>query len=157
MIPQVFKPDFVFSDHRGTIRSYDNTELCLQFPKTNVTTSKKGVIRGFHVSDSLFKAFRVEYGHIFLAVVSCLDDDLFGSLWTYELTAENGLRVLVPPGYGVAHLVLSDPVAVVAYDWSDFFDGKAQRSYAWDAFGRDLWPIENPIVSERDRLGRFVD
>lgn len=155
MIPEVYKPDFVHVDERGDIISFDDTEPGINFVKTNLTTSRRDVIRGFHCS-KFAKMFSCVYGTVFLVAVYCRHDDLFGSLWTYELSDKNHLRVLVPADYGVGTLTLSD-MSIVEYRWEQPYDGKAQRSFRWDAFGRDIWPVENPIVSERDRLGRFVD
>lgn len=154
MIPELLKPDFTYEDFRGTIISHDDSVFREPFVKTNITMSRKNVIRGFHVSPYLSKLFTCVYGTIYIIVVSCRDDEMFGSMWKWTLSDRSGHRVLVPPGYGVAHLVMTD-IAVVQYSWTGAYDGPAQKSYAWDAFG-DIWPIKDPIVSERDRLGKFI-
>jgi dTDP-4-dehydrorhamnose 3,5-epimerase len=60
----------------------------------------------------------------------------------------------VPPGFGNGHLVLSNK-AVFFYKWSyegEYPDVKDQFSLNWkDPRINIFWPIDNPILSERDK------
>ena len=81
--------------------------------------------------------------------------DTFGKWEAFEIDNYNLKMILIPPGFGLAHLVRSQ-IAVFYYHWSHEFDGDKQGSYRWDSFGIE-WPIsEPPILSERDRNATFI-
>jgi dTDP-4-dehydrorhamnose 3,5-epimerase len=125
----------------------------LGFEKVNVSISKHNVLRGIHVSDNLFKAATCLYGQIYLVAVDCREGGrTFGEWEDFYLDAATPKIVVVPPGFGLAHLVLT-PQAVFHYAWSDSFDGDKQRSFRFDDKRFDInWP-GNPskfILSERD-------
>ena len=62
----------------------------------------------------------------------------------------NKLQVLVPPGFGNAHLVMSH-TAVFHYKWSEYYNRAAQFTIKWnDPEYEFWWPIKHPILSERD-------
>ena len=44
-----------------------------------------------------------------------------------------------------------------SYKQSEYYDPKRQATYRWDdpAF-KIRWPVRNPILSKRDRLGHYV-
>ena len=72
----------------------------------------------------------------------------------FVLSAENRKQVLVPPGCGNGHFVLSDDCTFhykMAYD-GDYVDIDDQFVIKWDdemwAFE---WPHNNPILFGRDR------
>lgn len=75
------------------------------------------------------------------------------------LTSKNKLSVLVPPGLGNGHLVLSDE-AVFYYKWA--YEGKYpdiedQFSLKWnDPKLKIEWGIKNPILSTRDQTSKLL-
>ena len=181
-----------FKDHRGQIVSLSETELVfggrkIAWHHDMVSVSKQNVLRGIHVSLNLWKLVTCVYGRIFLVVVDCRVhlgtdpvfyipfekyDELptpklnpgFGKWQSWTIGDADPIMVLVPPGFGLAHLVLSKQ-AVFYYKWSSPYDGPEQESYRYDdpRFGIK-WPIlhelncttrENiivqPILSERDK------
>ena len=75
------------------------------------------------------------------------------------LTSKNKLSVLVPPGFGNGHLVLSDE-AVFYYKWAyegEYPDVKDQFSLRWnDPKLKIEWGIENPILSTRDQNSKLL-
>jgi dTDP-4-dehydrorhamnose 3,5-epimerase len=73
-----------------------------------------------------------------------------GKWQSFVLSDKNRQQVLVPPGYGNAHLVLSD-TAIFHYKQSTYYEPSKQFTYRWDEprFGI-WWPIKNPVLSQRD-------
>jgi len=64
--------------------------------------------------------------------------------------------VLIPPWHGNGHLVLSD-LAIFHYKQSSYYDPKRQFTYVWNDPRLGIkWPIKDPILSERDKLGHYV-
>ena len=70
------------------------------------------------------------------------------------LSETNKKQILVPPGFGNGHLVLSES-AIFFYKWSykgEYPDVKDQFSLKWNDPKIGIhWPIDNPILSNRDK------
>ncbi len=62
--------------------------------------------------------------------------------------------VLLPPGVGNSFCVLSD-YTIFMYKWAyigEYYDVDKQFTIKWDDPKLNInWPIENPILSERDK------
>jgi len=153
----------IFKDPRGqnleiyNDRIYKANGLRLDFVQDNVSVSKKNVLRGIHGDAKTYKLMSCLYGEIYLVVVNCDQDSKnFGKWQAFNLSDKNKLQVLVPPKFGNAHLVLSQQ-AVFHYKWSEYYQPFGQFTYKWDDPRFKIkWPIKNPILSERDRLGRYA-
>ena len=73
----------------------------------------------------------------------------------FVISPQNQLIVLVPKGFGNAHLVRSEEAVYYykcAYEGA-YMDADAQFTYAWndERIGVE-WGIDTPILSERDTL-----
>ena len=159
---------FRFSDHRGYL-----TELWsarewqefseraglpeIRFVKQNVSTSFGHTIRGIHGDFKTWKLVACVEGEVFVAVVDCRDGPTFGEGSSWERTERNTVQVLVPPGHGLAHLVLGER-ATLWYAWSEEYDPAlkdgGQFTFRWDdPRFRIKWPLKGgPILSKRDQL-----
>ena len=115
-----------------------------------ISVSNQNVLRGIHVSSHLWKLVTCVYGKIFLVVADCCGN--FGKWQSWTIDDANPIMVLVPPGFGLAHLVLSKQ-AVFYYKWSGPYDSSEQETYRYDNphFGIE-WPgdLRNFILSKRD-------
>ena len=68
----------------------------------------------------------------------------------FTLTERNKHQVLVPPGFGNGHLVMSDN-AVFSYKLDQYYDRDSQFTVKWDDDIHNIWwPVGNPILSLRD-------
>ena len=164
----VIEPEFSFEDHRGkTVCAFEEGDLVdalirfwplsdgwpTQFPKHNFSVSYKNVLRGIHVSNC-YKLAYCPFGSIYLVAVDCREGSKYFGKWlAFEIDSYNyNLKmILIPPGFGLAHLVQSQ-VAVFFYHWSSSFDGDKQGGYRWDSFGIE-WPGSSDKfnISERDK------
>ena len=150
-------PPTVFEDFRGSFVEiyneilYKEAGIDVNFVQDDVSTSRQHVLRGIHGDRQTYKMVSCLYGALYLVVANCDENSqAFGKWFSTTLSAANKRQVLVPPNHGLAHLVTTD-VALFHYKQSTYYDRASQFTYRWDdpRFGID-WPIEDPILSERD-------
>ncbi len=158
----LIKP-YAFEDHRGEYVETYNEELYrkkvvdIKFVQDDISVSSKNVLKGIHGDSETWKLVSCLYGKFYLVVVNCdTDSENFGKWQPFVLSDVNRLQVLVPPKYGNAHLVLTDK-AIFHYKQSTYYDPKGQFTYKWDDPKFNIWwPIKNPILSQRDEMGHYV-
>jgi dTDP-4-dehydrorhamnose 3,5-epimerase len=69
----------------------------------------------------------------------------------------NRQQVLIPPHHGNGHLVLSKET-IFHYKQNTYYNPKGQFTYKWnDPELKIWWPVKNPLISQRDEVGHFVD
>ncbi|MGI9146573.1 MAG: dTDP-4-dehydrorhamnose 3,5-epimerase family protein [Chloroflexota bacterium] len=147
-----------FGDERGFFREafrVQDLEAAvgrrLSFVQMNHSRSLQGALRGLHAED-WEKLVYVARGDVFVALADIRpDSSTFAQIETFTISAERPLCVFIPRGVAHGYCVLSD-VADYTYQASTYYDGTDRRAVAWD--DPDLavpWPIENPILSDRDR------
>jgi len=144
-------------DFRGTnteifnLDKYHDTVGEIDWKMDSVSTSRKHVLRGVHGDAKTYKLISCLYGTIYLLVVDNRASSPNYKKWTsFTLSDNNKLQVLVPPGFGNAHLVMSHK-AVFHYKWSEYYNRAAQFTIKWnDPEYEFWWPIKHPILSERD-------
>jgi len=152
-----------FKDHRGEyVETYNEEEykqagIDVEFVQDDYSVSTKNVLRGIHGDSQTWKLVLCPYGKFYLVVVNCIESSTnFGEWESFIFSDENNIQVLVPPGHGLAHLILSDK-AIFQYKQSAYYDPKRQFTYKWnDSRFKIQWPIDNPILSKRDELGHYV-
>ena len=77
----------------------------------------------------------------------------FGRWLGVSLTADNQKQLLIGPEFAHGFVVLSES-AEVQYKCTGHHNPSAERSLAWDDPDVAVdWPIKDPILSERDRMG----
>lgn len=150
------------ADDRGFLaRTYCEREFSLhglntRWPQCNLTlTKERGMIRGMHFQaepQPEIKLIRCAAGAIFDVVVDVRrESKTFGQWESFELTAENRRTLYVPGGFthGFQCLVKN---CEVFYQMSEVYVPELARGIRWNDPQVDVrWPIENPILSERDR------
>lgn len=161
----IFVPD-IFEDHRGKFVETYNKNIysgeirrCIleevEFVQDDISISHRNVLRGFHGDRKTYKLVSCSYGRIFVVIASYqqVKDSLKYELKQYTthiITGENHKQILVPPGCGLATLCLSD-MCVFQYKQSTYYDRDSQFTVKWNEFDQIVWPINNPILSERDK------
>ena len=156
----------VHRDERGfflesyAFRTLQEFGIDTQFVQDNHSRSVQNTLRGLHyqVSPGQAKLVRVLVGTIFdVAVDLRPDSPTFGQWVGQTLSAENFLQMYIPIGFAHGFCVVS-PYADVAYKCSSYYAPQAERGLAWDdpAIGI-AWPIDSPILSERDRRHPTLD
>lgn len=158
----IIQPD-VFYDFRGeyietwNIENYKvfdpkGRDKEIIFKQDDISTSVKHTLRGFHGDDKTWKLIQCVYGALYQVVVDNRpESDTYLKWEAFALNDKNRTQILIPPGFGNAHLVLSD-TAVFSYKQSTLYQGQGKQfTIKWDdpKVGA-YWPISNPILSERD-------
>ncbi|MCW2278998.1 dTDP-4-dehydrorhamnose 3,5-epimerase [Heliophilum fasciatum] len=155
----IFEPR-VFGDHRGffletwNAERYHNAGILQQFVQDNLSFSSYGVLRGLHYQKPNMqgKLVYVLQGEVFdVAVDIRKGSRTFGQWVGVTLSSENKRQFYVPEGFAHGFCVTSE-TALFAYKCTDFYLPTAEHGIRWDDpdIGID-WPIENPILSEKDQ------
>lgn len=163
-IPDIkFYKGKIFYDHRGIFEKpfYANLES-MGFDKNLeiiISKSKKNVIRGLHFQNPPNDINKIIY---------CLDGNIrdvfldmrkssptFGKFGFKDLSAEDGVSVLVPKGFAHGYSVLSEN-AIVLYLQSGLFNEKADNGISYKSCDID-WGVEEPILSDKDLNLKLFD
>jgi dTDP-4-dehydrorhamnose 3,5-epimerase len=153
----------VFEDERGEFVETYNEELYrkhgidITFVQDDISVSKKNVLRGIHGDSETWKLVSCLYGKLYFVVMQCDEKSKdFGKWQSFTLSDENRVQILLPPKYGNAYLVQSKE-AIYGYKQSTYYVHGQQFTYRWDDPKFQIaWPITNPILSKRDKLGRYA-
>lgn len=159
----LIKPE-VFEDFRGQYVETYNEELynqhgiTVKFVQDDISVSSRNVLRGVHGDAETWKLVSCHYGKFYLVVVNGdRGSKEFGKWQSFVLSDANRHQVLIPPLHGNGHLVLSE-LAIFHYKQNTYYNPKGQFTFRWnDPELKIWWPADNPILSQRDQLGRFVD
>lgn len=153
----------MFRDHRGTyvetynIDDYLINGIDVRFVRDDISTSAKNVLRGIHYDEKTWKLIQCMFGRIFFVVADMRKDSRNYLKWiSFILDDVSRQQVLVPPGFGNGHLVLSDS-CIFHYKMSEYYDPANERGVKWDdpKLGI-LWPVNDPVLSEKDSKTNYL-
>ena len=155
---KLFK-NIVHNDNRGSfLESYrqsffNNNVYEVNFLQDNIVYSKKNVLRGLHYQkdNPQGKLVTAVCGEIFDVAVDIRDNSKTFGKWVGEfLSDKNHHQLYIPPGFAHGYCVLSD-YAIVNYKCTNYFYKDDQYGIIWNDKSIKIdWPIENPILSEKD-------
>jgi dTDP-4-dehydrorhamnose 3,5-epimerase len=155
-----------FSDQRGwfmeLIKSsaYQAEGVPAHFAQSNVSFSKANVLRGLHYQlppHEQGKLVTVLSGIVWDVAVDLRTDSPTHGAWVaYELSSENHWLLYIPPGFAHGFVALAEDT-VVHYSCTKEYDKASERGVRGD--DPDLaipWPVEDPIVSDKDAALPFL-
>jgi dTDP-4-dehydrorhamnose 3,5-epimerase len=122
------------------------------FVQDNHSRSGARVLRGIHRQAEQAKLVRCPSGRIWDVAVDLRPDSPTYKQWEgYELNGTKHHQLFIPDGFGHGFCVLSDSADVI-YRVSSYYDPELETGIAWDdpEIGIE-WPIDDPILSERDK------
>lgn len=157
--PRVFRDDrgFFFEPYHAP--RYKAAGIDVDFVQDNHSLSTKGVLRGLHFQKSpgQAKLIRCARGRIWDVAVDLRPDSAtFRMWWGLELDSELHRQLFIPVGFAHGFCVLSDE-AEVMYKCSSVYDPATEAGVSWDDPEIGVrWPIQDPIVSERDRKAQSL-
>lgn len=126
------------------------------FVQDNVSHSRQGVLRGLHFQNPFpqGKLLSVLIGSVFdVAVDLRRDSPTFGKWESFELSGENGLQLYVPPGFAHGFLVTGSE-ALVLYKCTRNYSPGSEHTLLWNDPSLAIpWPVEEPLISEKDLRG----
>lgn len=149
-----------FADARGfSMEIYKRSQFAAQtiphlFVQDNYSHSVRGVLRGLHYQKqpkAQGKLVSVIRGEIFdVSVDIRRRSPTYGRWVGVVLSGTNARMLYVPVGFAHGFCVLSDEAGVV-YKVTEEYAPDLDRGIIWN--DPDLaiaWPVQNPVVSERD-------
>ena len=149
----------VWSDSRGFFLESFNKEgfrkagLPTEFVQDNHSRSRANVLRGLHyqIGKPQGKLVSVVRGRIFdVAVDIRLGSPTFGKWVSAVLDDDKRQCLWIPPGFAHGFCAMTDNVDVV-YKCTDYYDQPSERGIRWDDPMLGIkWPVEHPILSEKD-------
>jgi dTDP-4-dehydrorhamnose 3,5-epimerase len=150
----------VYADSRGFfLETYEQTRyralgILETFVQDNHSRSAKNVLRGLHFTKRKPQAqiLTVMSGHIFDVVVDIRKDSLTFGQWFAAELSDTGLRqIYMSHGFAHGFCVLS-AYADLHYKVSQRYDPHDEGGIRWDDPEVGIhWPVERPIISDRDR------
>jgi dTDP-4-dehydrorhamnose 3,5-epimerase len=156
----IIQPKF-FKDERGFfVESYSKNKFLengidVDFVQDNHSLSvERGVLRGLHFQKNPHaqaKLVRVTRGKVCDVIVDLRKDSPTFRKWEgFELSAENGLILFVPKGFAHAFCTLEENTEFM-YKVDDFYAPECDSGIIWNDPALKIdWPIEDPILSEKD-------
>jgi dTDP-4-dehydrorhamnose 3,5-epimerase len=148
-------------DERGLFKEWfrsdkglSETNFDFDVKQSNVSKSKRGVIRGIHYSLrplGQWKWITCVSGSVFDVVVDIRPDSpTFKSVKQVKLTEHNGLGVLIQGSLGHAFQAQSDN-AIVVYNLNSVYAPEFEYEInPLDAELKINWPIPDSIISSKD-------
>ncbi|KHS85376.1 dTDP-4-dehydrorhamnose 3,5-epimerase [Pectobacterium brasiliense] len=155
----------VFGDARGFFletfekrRYQEMLDIDVEFVQDNHSRSSKGVLRGLHFqkTNPQGKLVRVVRGEVFdVAVDIRHGSSTYGKWYGVLLSEENKTQFWLPPGLAHGFVVLSD-TADFEYKCTDYYDPSDEGCLLWNDPELGIeWPIADPLLSEKDKLGKL--
>ena len=154
--PKVFEDDRGFFLEIYKKDEMENFGIKGDFVQDNHSRSKRGVLRGLHFQKEPYaqaKLVRCIRGEIYDVVVDLRrNSQTFSRYLGLVLSEENRHQLYVPRGCAHGFLALSE-VAEVVYKVDNVYSPKSEGGLIWNDPDVDVtWPIDDLIISERDRL-----
>ncbi|MWP62871.1 dTDP-4-dehydrorhamnose 3,5-epimerase [Gilliamella sp. Pas-s25] len=154
----------IFGDERGFFletfeqkRYQEKLGIEFKFVQDNHSRSQKGVLRGLHFQhkNSQGKLVRVVRGEVFDVAVDIRKSSKTYGKWVGVILSEkNKTQLWIPPGLAHGFVVLSD-IADFEYKCTNYYDPSSEGCLLWnDPTVNIRWPVSNPILSEKDKLGK---
>ena len=154
LIPELFKDERGFFIETYRADQFEKLGIKEKFVQDTHSGSVKDVLRGLHFQfdPPMGKLMRISKGEAYVVAVDIRKDSPTLGKWHGEIISEeNRKQVWAPAGFARGFCVLSD-YAEVQYKYTAIYNSKGESNILWnDAdIGID-WPIENPILSNRDK------
>jgi dTDP-4-dehydrorhamnose 3,5-epimerase len=153
----VIEPLTVFEDFRGQyVELYNGPEyraagIAYDFLQDDISLSRQHVLRGIHGDRRTAKLVTCLHGAFYLVVVNNIEGSPQYRKWTsFTLSDKNRQQVLIPPGFGNGHVVLTES-AIFHYKQNATYERSSQFTILWNDPQLNIWwPIRSPIISARD-------
>lgn len=157
----IIEPD-VFGDNRGYFtetynkQKFEENGITNEFIQDNQSFSKeKGTLRGIHFQKEPMaqaKLVRCTQGAVYDVAVDLREgSETFGEWVAVELSAENHKQLFIPRGFGHAFQTITEDV-IFQYKVDNLYSKENERGIIYNDPDINVsWPIENPILSEKDK------
>ena len=147
----------IFKDNRGFFKEIEKfTILKKKFIFDCLSFSRKNTLRGLHLQKKKpqAKIITVAQGEILDVVVDLRKKSkTYGKHFSIKISHDSDYSLFIPEGFAHGFMCLSK-TCLVYYKCTNYRDQKSEITLKWN--DKDLkikWPVKNPILSEKDRLG----
>jgi len=150
----------VFGDQRGYFmesfqrQRYGDAGVGTEFVQDNISFSVRNTLRGLHFQhpNAQAKLVQVLQGEIYDVAVDVRQGSPTFGRWTgVVLSADNQRQFFLPEGFAHGFCVMS-ATALFMYKCSAYYSPEDEAGICWnDPDLRIPWPVQEPILSERDR------
>jgi dTDP-4-dehydrorhamnose 3,5-epimerase len=151
--PRCFRDDRGFFLESFQTERYRDEGITDTFVQDNHSRSRESVLRGLHfqVKHPQAQIVTVIHGRIFDVAVDLRPASTgFGRWYGVELSDKGPRQIYMAPGFAHGFCVLSE-YADLHYKVSRLYDHGDEGGIIWNDRDIDIrWPIESPIVSQRD-------
>jgi len=153
--PEVFPDDRGFFFESFKASDFEKANLPVRFVQDNFSFSKKDVIRGLHYQKhpkAQGKLVSVLKGGVWDVAVDIRRQSSTFLKWiAAELNDQNHKMLYIPPGFAHGFVSLTEDVHLL-YKCTNEYDKQADAGIRWDDPDiAILWPVNRPILSEKDR------
>lgn len=160
----LLRPD-VFRDDRGSFTEiysearYAEAGIREPFVQTNLSHSRRGVLRGLHGAPGMAKLVQTLSGDVYDVIVDLRKGSPTYRRWCgVTLRASEPVQLYVPAGFLHGFLALSDDVTFL-YNQTALYDPSKEFGVAWN--DPDLaidWPFGGklPILSKKDAFNPLL-
>jgi len=152
----IIKTD-IYKDHRGFFKEIEKFKvLKKKFIFDCLSFSKKNTLRGLHLQKKKpqAKIITVAQGEILDVVVDLRKKSkTYGKHFSIKMSHDSNYSLFIPEGFAHGFMCLSK-TCLVYYKCTNYRDQKSEITLKWN--DKDLkikWPIKNPVLSKKDRLG----
>jgi dTDP-4-dehydrorhamnose 3,5-epimerase len=155
--PKIIKTK-IFKDSRGFLKEVYKKNILknIEFPFDLMSFSKKNVLRGLHIQayNPQAKIITVSNGKILDVIVDLRKKSkTFGKYLCLEISDKDDFSFYVPRNFAHGFLCLSK-TCTVNYKCSNYRDAKSELTLSWDDKNVNIkWPINRPIISNKDQNG----
>lgn len=158
----------VFEDNRGHFfefyhkQAFINAGIECDFVQDNQSASLKNVLRGLHFQKPPFaqaKLCRVLKGSVIdIAVDIRKNSPTYGKHISILLNDQKKNMLFIPEGFAHGFITLEDHT-IFQYKCSNYYNKESEDCILWNDLNINInWSIENPIISEKDKIGKkFTD
>ena len=151
--PMVFEDDRGFFMETFHSKKYGEIGIPGPFVQDNHSHSRRGTLRGLHyqLKNPQGKLVSAVKGEILDVAVDIRRGSPNFGRWTGNLLSESNRRQLfIPEGFAHGFCVLSETADVI-YKCTDLYTPGDEYGVFWADETIDIvWPMENPILSEKD-------
>lgn len=151
----------IHRDERGFfVERFQHHEFVVEgiptrFAQLNHSFSQAGVLRGLHFQHTppQGKLVGVIRGSVWDVVVDVRPwSQTYGHHYAEELSGDNGVMLFLSAGFAHGFCVLGDEPADLVYQTTEYYNPDGEGGIRFDDPVLDIpWPVEEPIVSARDR------
>jgi dTDP-4-dehydrorhamnose 3,5-epimerase len=160
VVPRIFRDDRGhFLETFNAFRYQDALPVEGDFVQDNVSSSRKGVLRGLHLQHPNAQGKLVmvlEGAALDVAVDVRTGSPTYGKHVAVELDSRSYRQLWIPRGFAHGFLVRSDE-ALFLYKCDAPYSRESELSIRWNdpAIGIE-WGIEHPLLSEKDASAPFL-